>query len=483
MNENVSRIKDHKVKGGKVISPWNFSLGQTMKFSSWALTRLPEYIWLALILEAYGRDKGLNIAATILREISSYNKSFDTPKLSKILSMPVSLQHNLYRSILRRVKKETISPLTAIVDGESNELFWDYFYTSKFTLDDKLIALQSVIRKNYDHQSNDATDVRYLVILNMVYQEKIKFSSECTSTIEALQKYPITNHDDEKMRSYRPIVRASEMHLGEINNAYIDRFWKLVGMRTDCKLFYIDHKGDGMSHDAFIGDLAEALEYVSCKYKEESLKESKFTVIMSMATYSYKILCETVTNKIGNTISARSSVRIIAEVFIMLKYLVKMSGEKPNIWIEYQQYGIGKYKLVLLKSREVEVASDSHIIPSILELLVNEETWEEFVDADLRYFDQMGIREKCIFVGEKELYDLLYDYDSSYAHGLWGAVREAAMVKCDNPAHKFHAVPDLFLKQNCSDVVPDMVNLMKRTMTLLSEEYSLPEWYIEKYKS
>lgn len=481
----VSRINDHKVRGGKVVSPWNYSLGQTMKFSSWAVNRLPEYIWLALILEGYGRERGLEVAAIILQEIASYEEVLTTPRLSKILSLPSSRQEAVYKTIRRRVDKAILSPLTAFVDGERHELFWDYFYEPQYTLENRLETLQLVIKKYFFHQSNEATDVRYLVIMNIVFHGKMHFSSECSSTVEALQKYPLTSHDDEKMRSYRPLVRAgeiSEMHMGDFDTEFIKKFWNIIGMKLDCKLFFIEHKVGSMNNKTFMKNTAEAFEYIWCKYRNETLSDDRLTVILSMVTYSYKILNETVANKIGNTITARSSCRTMAEVFIMLKYLKKMSAEKPNIWAEYKQYGIGKYKLVLLKSRETEVAADSHIIPDLLDVLVNEEIWEEFIDSDLRYFDQMGIREKCTFVGEKELYDLLYDYDTSYTHGLWGAIREAAMVKCDNAAHKFHAVPDLFMKQNSSNVIPDMVGLMRRTVSLLSEDYELPHWYVEKYK-
>ncbi|GFO55955.1 hypothetical protein GMSM_29620 [Geomonas sp. Red276] len=477
----VSRIKDHKVRSGRVISPWNFNLGKTMKLSSWALNRLPEYLWLALILDYYGRERGLELTAAILHDISTYEESLDTPRLSKILSLPVKEQEKIYKSILRNISKEVLSPLTAVIDGEKNEVFWSYFYILKYSLEEKLSKLQSILKDNYFHQSNAATDVRFLVVWNMIYQKRIKFGSDCSATIEALTEYPITSHEDEKMRSYRPMVRASEMQMGESNKEYLERFWRVVCARTECKLFFIEHEDVDMNYDSFLEDTADALDYVWCKSKVEILSNEKLTVMMSLTTYCYKILHEVVTSKMGKSISARSSVRIIAEVFIMLKYLIKMSQEKPNIWSEYQQYGIGKYKLVLLKSREVEVDPDSHVVPGIIEVLVNEETWEEFIDVDLRYFDQMGIREKSIFVDEKELFDLLYDYDSSYAHGLWGAVREAAMVKCENPAHRFHSVPDLSLKQNCSDVIPDMVKLMKRSLMVLSDQYSLPQWFWEKH--
>jgi hypothetical protein len=480
---NASRIKDHKVKGGKVISPWNYKMGETLKFSSWALNRLPEYIWLALILEAYGRDKGLRCAATILQEIASYEKELDTPRLSKILSLPTPRQEAIYQTIKRNTRKNIFSPLTTFIDSNANELFWDYFYEPKDSMEVRLALIQSVIKKNYFHQSHEATDIRYLVMLNMIYHEKIKFSRDCTETIEALQKYPITSHDDEKMRSYRPMVRAGEMHMGEVNSTYVKMFWNSIGMKTECQLFIIGHKEFEMDHKTFTKDFADVLEYIWFKNKEEAQGNDRLTVILSMVTYLYKIMRETIDSKIGNTISARFSVRTVAEVYVMLKYLIKLSVDKPTVWKDFKQYGIGKYKLVLLKSREVDVAADSHIIPPIIEVLVNEEIWEEFVDSDLRYFDQMGIREKCIFVDEKELYDLLYDYDTNYVHGFWAAIREAAMVKCDNPAHNFHAVPDFFMKQQCSDVIPDMIKLLKKAMALVTEHYELPSWYLEKYPS
>ena len=68
---------------------------------------------------------------------------------------------------------------------------------------------------------------------------------------------------------------------------------------------------------------------------------------------------------------------------------------------------------------------------------------EEFLNMDTRYFDSQSIRQKAESVNEKELFGLYYDYDTSFEHALWGAIRESAMLKCDNPAHQYHNVPDI----------------------------------------
>lgn len=478
---NVSKIKDHKVRSGRVISPWNHSLGSTMTFSSWAFSRLPEYIWLCLIHSYYGRDDGLKRTAMILRELSTFEKSLDKPKLSKILALPSDNQERIYRTILKRINKKVLAPLTSILRDETHEVFSEYFYVDEMSLQKRLTIIKDTITKYYPHQSNEATDIRYLIIMNLCYQDKIKFSSEVKDTIQALEEYPHTPHEDERMRMYRPLVRASEMAMDEINNDFIDKFWNRIAMRTECELFYIDHKKIDVDHNEYMNDVSEVLEYVYRKNIDRIIAEIKSNVYLALVVYAYKVYCEIVKKEMGNSIAARSSIRTMIEIIIMLKYLSKMSIDKPNIWQEYQQYGIGKYKLILLKARETGVDPDSHMKPELLDLLVNEDIWEEFIDTDLRYFDQMNIRQKSEYVDEKALFDLWYDYDSNYTHGLWGAVREAAMVKCNNSAHKFHAVPDLLLKQNCIDVLPDMTKIMKRIMLLMAEIYTLPEWYLEKY--
>ena len=47
-------------KKGRIISPLVSGLEDILKLNSWSFERAPEYLWLALILEKYGRNVGLN---------------------------------------------------------------------------------------------------------------------------------------------------------------------------------------------------------------------------------------------------------------------------------------------------------------------------------------------------------------------------------------------------------------------------------------
>lgn len=77
--KNVSGISDHKIRKGALVTPLNAGLGDNLKFSSWTKERMPEYIWLGLILKYYGRKLGLEKAGSILFEISKSGISLSAP--------------------------------------------------------------------------------------------------------------------------------------------------------------------------------------------------------------------------------------------------------------------------------------------------------------------------------------------------------------------------------------------------------------------
>ena len=334
------------------------------------------------------------------------------------------------------------------------------------------------------HQSNEATDLRFLSLSLLLFNGKIVVSTEAKGTIEALKKYPYTEHDDEIMRWYRPAIRSTEigMTLEEYNTEFSYKFWREFGMITPCNPIKIEFPENTTDYKEFTTDCRKVLEYVFYSNKEKSLMDDKFDVIVGSINYALKIFAEMNDKVLGNSILGRHGIRTIIEVYIMLKYLLKREAEQAKIWEEYKLYGISKYKLVLLKARESDTLDEtSHFAQPVVDALVNEIRWEEFIDVDLNYFDKQGVRDKSIDVGEKELYDLFYDYDSSFSHGMWGAVRESSMLHCNSADHQFHAVPDIYDNQNLPDVKSDSYKIMMLLYTFLAGLYDIPTWFADKY--
>lgn len=54
----LGMVMEHsKFEKGKFITLWSDMLGDIGVMQNWALERLPEYIWIGLIFEEYGRKK------------------------------------------------------------------------------------------------------------------------------------------------------------------------------------------------------------------------------------------------------------------------------------------------------------------------------------------------------------------------------------------------------------------------------------------
>jgi len=482
--KNVSGISDHKKRKGALVTPFNAAFGDTLKLSPWAKERMPEYLWLGLILLHYGRTTGIERAGNILSEISKKFDSLSQPRMSKILNLTNDEQELLYEIICKHVEKEVLAPLTVLYPNRLYPIFNKYFFIPHLLVEERINTISEAVKLFSPHQSDEATDLRFLALSLMIFSGKLHVMPGMELAISALNEYPYTDHENEIMRMYRPTIRSMEggMTFDENNIDFSSKFWRDFGMMTPCNPIRIEFPQNTTNYKEFVDDCRKVIEYVLYSNKDKSLAEDKFDVIIGSVNYALKIFDEINENSLGSSILGRHGIRTIIEVYILLKYLLKREAEHPKIWEEYKLYGVSKYKLILLKARESNsIDMTSHFSLPIAEALVNEIRWEEFIDVDLNYFDKQGIRDKSIEVGEKELYDLFYDYDSNYAHGLWGAIRESSMLHCNSADHQFHIVPDIYDNQNLPDTKSDSNKIMILLYTLLASLYDVPVWFKEKY--
>lgn len=471
-NKNISSLKSHKFSKGLIQPPMNTL--PNSKPVSWTDDRLPEYLWIGLILMSFSRTKGIEIAGKILKEISQINKNLLKPKLSEILSLPNYEQEKIYKTIVKNVNFKILAPLTVIFKNNDYPIFNKYFYCHEMPTVFRIDTIKKSIKLYYNHQSYEATDLRFVVLSMMVFQDKLRVFQGSTLP-EVFERYPYTSHDDEKMRMYRPSIRATEMMDIENlpNKQFIDFFWKEIGLKTSCNTLVIGFKKEEneMDYKKYIIDYQYKLNHLITEKKELVITNDKFNVIIGTITYSLKIFNDVIEKDLSDSILGRHAYRTILETFINIKYLLKLEQQNPNVWLEYKLYGIGKYKLPLLKERENSIQNNTHFADPLAEVIINEIIWEEFLDIDTRYFDNKKIKEKFEEVGEKYLYEVLYEYDNNFIHGFWGAVRESSMLHCDNATHKFHSVPDINFEQKLSSVNSDIYKIMDKFYNLIEESF------------
>ena len=468
---------------GKLISPWVDQLGDVLTLTSWSLERLPEYIWMALILDNKGRSDGIGCCIRIFNKIRAWDSNIASAKLSCFLMLEDSEQRDLFEIIKSEVDFSVLAPLTAVIDYEYSPSFYKAFYVPGFPLEKRMEVLGLCTRKYNESDSNDTTDLRFLAVIPQMLSGHLHFEQN-SPMADAMLYYGNRTHSEEIMRVYRPCIRSLEGALDLPNqqiSSWVNHFWSVAARATDCKLFSIEYTKDDttMDYDLFIEKTKEAINYLNIQHKQATVNDDAYTVLTGSLTYAFKTFSEVIKHDLANALLGRQAARIIIEIYIMMKYLASQESEKPTIWSEYKTYGIGKFKLILMKIREGMGRETRHVSEKILDLLVNEPQLEEFTDVDLRYFDDVKIRDKAIGVGEKDLYDVAYDYDSSYAHGLWGAVRESSMLACDNVFHHFQPVADATLTQGLPDVASDCYNNLIKIVKLVNERYSFPEWYVK----
>jgi hypothetical protein len=472
-----SKLSEHTFKKGRFITPLN-SLPMMQELEdekSWTYGRMPEYIWIGLILKYFGREEGLKKLYYIISKIHNIAPDLYTVRLSQILKLDTNIQEEIYEYIISLGVKDAISPLTIFFTDSQAPVFAKYFYSYKQGIEDRCKAIVETMSEVMDHQSNEATDIRFVVLYFNLLSGKMHLLKE---QVNLLMSYPVSKHIDEIMRMARPTVRSLEMMILTFENTdseYLKNFWRCISEMTDCDIFVINFPEENRSITAYMESLHEVFVYLLELLIASNMLDEKMNVLLGIATYSYKRLKEIYRHQLFNSISGRSCVRVLIEDYIIMKYLMKNEAFHENIWRDYQLYGMGLYKLVLTRHRESDCLEESHFDEKYIEALVNEFKGEEFINMDTRYFDKQNIRSKAESVNEKSLFGLYYDYDSSFEHGLWGAIRESSLLKCKNPAHKYHCVPDIECEIVLKTVLPDCVMIMNKTILFLNELYGIPE--------
>ncbi|WP_155839042.1 DUF5677 domain-containing protein [Butyrivibrio sp. LB2008] len=440
---------------------------------SWTYGRLPEYIWIALIFHKYGRQEGFRRLSPILRAIKE-KTSLTHIRMSDILLASEAEKECVFTALLDYVGIDCMAPLTVVISGEIDSMFALKFSNSML-IDERVKIIQDCMKKVMGHNSKGATDIRYVPLVYSLICGKLHMKKEQG---DLLFKYQFEHNSAEEMELIGALIRSCELVLlsnEKANDDYINVFWNAISELTECDLYIMGFDKEKEDTKKYYELVKDIFYYFQQLYEACDPLDKRMKVLLGIATYSFKRLEEAEMHNLYNAISGRSIIRSMIENYIMMKYMVMLEKDNSSIWDEFETYGIGQYKLVLARHRECENKREAHVDTHILEAIVNEYKFEEFQDMDTRYFKNDNIREKASKVDEKDLFGLYYDYDSAFEHGLWGAIRESSMLKCDNPAHQYHCVPNVNEEVTLKSIFNDCVYVMNKTIHFLDSVYGVPE--------
>lgn len=465
-----STISQHK-RHGKKLSP-RFATIPKLQPSSWLHDWLPEMLWAALLISGLGRDRAIELFRRVgkfIFEMDVEEKPYDITHTG-LSRMDPGIRNGILAVIAESQDgKDSLRPLLLLRDLPAVDQ-WRNTIGQTPTEDDWNRLAQAVALVLY-HQSQEATDCRWLRVLCMSAAGQLKLPSE--EHAKELLYYP--HHGD--MRKVRPSIRAMEMAFRDLgqedeqnDREWPKRFWDESFSDTPCYVLSTSiQAGEPIAGTTI--DRADQVYKLLIQHGFETASttavDAKHDTVFGIGLYSLAVLKELLRVGASQQITARLGLRTILEAYVTLAYLLQ--NDDADLWTTFRVYGAGQAKLSYLKLEETDEPPKYVDIES-LKTLANEDVWEEFLSIDLGHWENTNLRTMSINSGTKEDYDTYYPWPSTFVHAQWGALRDTVFDYCGNPLHRLHRIPRT-APRALPDVIPDACVLVDKILALVSSAH------------
>lgn len=431
-----SSLEAHPRKGKNLSSPYRRI--PNVNFSSWRDDFLPNMLWAAVLGTTVPRDSYLEIFRRILGQVRQLERPSERFLTHNYLAR---LSDDEFAIVFAPLKEssEVMAAMCCLtlLDSLPDSSRWKSFLDSCAPEKDDG-ALAKAVAAAFDHQSELATDIRWLKVMTFIVLDRMSFGPQMNEKIEEFRQYP--NYGD--MRKVRPSIRAAEMSTRETEYGESlpegilpfdsEAFWVECRDKTECHIEreYKNLKLDTSSLMDELTELAIELSNHADNVAPHTKTDSKRDAVFGMVLYSISLCLQAASSPVHFLAGGRILLRSVVEQMITLRYLAKKDNQ--TIWNQYRNYGIGQAKLSFLKNvREEELPT--FISLDNLHNLANEDTWMEFMDINLGPWEKLNLREMSNFADCKAIYDKYYSWASGFSHAHWTAVRDTVFATCWNP--------------------------------------------------
>lgn len=461
--KNRTSLQNHK-KVGKQLQSGFAVVADKVTFSSWSNERLPEMIWAAIIRVIDDQDYAIAEFIRVLSFIGEHGEKdqFSDISITGISKLSEALREQFIEFILQnKTTASALVVLTIFKDLPARET-WVKLLPKE---EPDISILMDAVGFNLPHQSQEATDCRWLKLMAQVVSGKFHVPREMA---EEWLGYPY----DGDLQKIRPSIRAAEMAENPLvdkdltwPNAFWDEAWKnspcLVLMEEKAPT---NAKVPAVSRDDVTSLLNEIESHWSGTHSTTAI-DARHDAVFGIALYVLKVLDEMLGVGIGTGILGRLGLRTILEAHISLRYL--LHKDDPELWKKWRAYGSGQAKLNALRFDEL-MDPPMHIDQKTIEAIAGEDLWEEFLNIELGSWSGLDLRKLSEQAGVKDAYDAHYSWTSGYSHGTWGPVRESCFETCGNPLHRLHRYPR---QQSLPDAILDACLLVNSILDDLDKSY------------
>lgn len=461
--KNRTSLQDHK-KVGKQLQSGFAVVADKVTFSSWSNERLPEMIWAAIIRVIDDQDYAIEEFRRILSFIGEHGEKdqLSDISLTGISKLPDALREQFIGFILENKTTASALVVLSLFENLPARETWVNLLPKE---EPDISILMDAVGFNLPHQSQEATDCRWLKLMAQVISGKFHVPREMA---EEWFGYPY----ESDLRKIRPSIRASEMAenpLVEKDLTWPNAFWDEAWRNSPC-LALMEEKEPTVAEAPSVSraDITSLLNEIESHWSHThstTAIDARHDAVFGLALYVVKVLDEMLGIGIGTGILGRLGLRTILEAHISLRYL--LHKDDPELWKKWRAYGAGQAKLNALRFDEL-MDPPKHINQSTIEAIAGEDLWEEFLNIELGSWSGLDLRKISEKAGVKDAYDAHYSWTSGYSHGTWGPVRESCFETCGNPLHRLHRYPK---QQSLPDTISDACLLVNSILDDLDKSY------------
>lgn len=448
---------------------------------SWVNERLPEMLWAILIRDHHPGNTGYTILRDIMSWLAENKEDNELAGVTNtdISNLPIELRQGFIEHIVEVAGTDALRPLLLLETLPAYDIWKKAIGDIENNPEETWSQLVDAVGLVFFHQSQEATDVRWIKLMGTILAGKIRFPNSMKENIEDFNHYP--NKGDQ--RSVRPSIRSMEMmdNLQDDKYTWASEFWDFVYENTLC----IPEVNEHNKNEVFqkYEDVGKDKKYYASTTKDiwqklidhfyETLStttvDARHEAVFGLALYALNSFIQNNILLGASTPTGRVTARMIFETYITLSYLTKKENDGEALWETYREYGVGQISLVERKYADEDYKS-AMVDPKIMDKIANEDKWSEFVPINLGNWDDSNLRKICKEVGEKEMYDKYYTYTSGYIHANWGAIRESTFQTCFNSLHRLHRIPSYGLPI-LSNVNEDCREMLNKIFGLVGQLY------------
>jgi len=464
---HTSPLKEHQQIGKKLHPPL---ARLNIKPTRYSIDMLPELLLIDAVvyqLSWSAAPDALHQAFDVLDQfVPSGSKDFLTGLISSMNLIPEDRRADARAALVDTHLDAVIWPeglrhgLALYSECPAAWIFADWRKENTADWQEGISYLKDAVRRLWNSKGAHSTQCRMFPVARMASHGQLHFmrTPEHARLIDLLVGYPTKLTVDEQ----RQVEAASrsmfgaffELMMGERVPDWVPYFWRKNYALSLCeqpsdtqKVFVVE--GEVKQVLSAINVSAEAITSVFRKAIQQAKLDLYDTdrdeVLFGLLGRQNRLFKLLVTNPSLWTADLGTMLhRIMVDALITFKWLIKKND--PSLFYQFKQYSLGKQKLLHLHVQDLTNEGREELEQFAEELAdeVNEEIWEALLSVDLGgNFANIDMRKMAYEVDLQEIYRLVYSPASSELHGEWTSLKKFNLVRCANPLHRFHRLPQL----------------------------------------